>query len=323
MSAIGGVEGYISSFLSVYLKLNYGKPESLTGTVMMVTGVVYSLFTALTGLLIDLGFPKPITILFGLALLVTSILFMDLRTVGITLSVPYLWCSVVFGVLEAASAMVQVSVLPLLVSHDQHPNQELRTERMAGVYNAGFYGGAFLGPIVGGGVLHFTSYPASFGLIPSPMCSQGSLVTPQKTLNTGQRCNTLISGWAWYLCFQPEARTISTLKIGEWFRDFSLVPFCRQSEVMGGRCRTFKLYLQPFSRYLAFKVLKIGLFTVFAHLEHLKSQITTKRLKIELKSPTDLILVPTPTNSRTLIILRYSLQTVMRKPNYPIISLTR
>eukprot|EP00116_Pleurobrachia_bachei_P014098 sb/3474360/ len=51
-------------------------------------------------------------------------------------------------------------------------------------------------------------------LIPSLMCSQGSLLTPQKTLNSGQRCNTLISGWAWYLRFQPEARTISTLKIG-------------------------------------------------------------------------------------------------------------
>eukprot|EP00116_Pleurobrachia_bachei_P015063 sb/3475325/ len=29
---------------------------------------------------------------------------------------------------------------------------------------------------------------------------------------------------------------------------------------MGGRRRTFKLYLQPFSRYLALKVLKIGRF---------------------------------------------------------------
>eukprot|EP00116_Pleurobrachia_bachei_P014440 sb/3474702/ len=47
-------------------------------------------------------------------------------------------------------------------------------------------------------------------LIPSPMCSKGSLLTPQKTLNTGQRCNIFISGWAWYLRFQPEARTIMT-----------------------------------------------------------------------------------------------------------------
>eukprot|EP00116_Pleurobrachia_bachei_P007326 sb/3467588/ len=165
MAAVGGVEGYISSFLSVYLKLNYGKPESLTGTVMMVTGAVYSLVTAVTGLLIDIGFPKPVTIIFGLALLVISTLFLDLRTVGISRSVPYLWCSVVFGVLEVASAMVQVSVLPLLVAHDHHPNYQLRTERMTGVYNAGFFGGAFLGPMVGGGVLHFTSYPVSFGVM--------------------------------------------------------------------------------------------------------------------------------------------------------------
>ena len=51
-------------------------------------------------------------------------------------------------------------------------------------------------------------------LIPSLMSSQGSLLTPQKTLNSGLRCNTFISGWAWYLRFQPDARTISTLKIG-------------------------------------------------------------------------------------------------------------
>eukprot|EP00116_Pleurobrachia_bachei_P012162 sb/3472424/ len=54
---------------------------------------------------------------------------------------------------------------------------------------------------------HFIS--ARIMLIPSPMCSRGSLLTPQKTLNSGLRCNTLISGWAWYVHFQPEARTIS------------------------------------------------------------------------------------------------------------------
>eukprot|EP00116_Pleurobrachia_bachei_P012288 sb/3472550/ len=37
--------------------------------------------------------------------------------------------------------------------------------------------------------------------------------------------------------------------------------FVGYSQVMGGRRRTFKLYLQPFSRYLAFKMLKIRLFT--------------------------------------------------------------
>ena len=164
-ATVGGVEGYVSSFLSVYLKQNYGKPESLTGTVLLVTGAVYSLSTAVTGLIIDKGFPKSITIIFGLALLATSTLFLDLKTVGIDRSDSYLWCCVVFGLLEGASAMVNVSVLPLLVAHYHHPNQELRTERMTGVYISGFYGGAFLGPIIGGGVLSFTSYPASFGVM--------------------------------------------------------------------------------------------------------------------------------------------------------------
>eukprot|EP00116_Pleurobrachia_bachei_P012123 sb/3472385/ len=68
-------------------------------------------------------------------------------------------------------------------------------------------------------------------------------------------------------------RVISVLKLvgvgymalatWEWFRDFSLVPFCRFTvSFMGGRRRTFKLCLQPFSRYSALKVLKMSKETV-------------------------------------------------------------
>ena len=50
--------------------------------------------------------------------------------------------------------------------------------------------------------------------ISSQMCPQGSLLTPQKTLKSGKRCNPFISGWARYLYFQAVAKNINPLRIG-------------------------------------------------------------------------------------------------------------
>jgi hypothetical protein len=55
---------------------------------------------------------------------------------------------------------------------------------------------------------------------------------------------------------------------------------------MGGRRRTFKLYLQPFGRYFGLKMLKMSKNGKKPDFEHLYSQIAAKRLEIELKSPT-------------------------------------
>ena len=43
-----------------------------------------------------------------------------------------------FGLVEVASSAVQVSVLPLMVFHDNEPDVELSTERMIRVFNSGF-----------------------------------------------------------------------------------------------------------------------------------------------------------------------------------------
>eukprot|EP00116_Pleurobrachia_bachei_P015884 sb/3476146/ len=63
-------------------------------------------------------------------------------------------------------------------------------------------------------------------------------------------------------------RLRSPFGLANGLETFHWCHFVGNGQIMGGRRRTFKLYLQPFSRYLALKVLKIGRFT------------------IELKSPT-------------------------------------
>ena len=109
----------------------------------------------------DKGLSRTLTIAAGGTVVCVGTLLIDPAWFGVVWP-SFVYPGIVVGVLEAGSAMVQVSVLPLLVLHDEEPDIELSTEKMARVYNTGFFIGSFIGPLVGSTLLNFLPFSAAF-----------------------------------------------------------------------------------------------------------------------------------------------------------------
>ena len=161
MPAVAIDEAFVGNFLAVYIKKKYQKDVEVTGTILTICGIFYSLATMLLGYITDRGLSRALTIVVGFLVLAIGTLLIDISLFGAAWP-SYVYSGVMFGIIEIGSAMVQVSILPLLVFHDPQTDQERSTETMAGIYNAGFFIGAFAGPLVGSGLLHFFSFPLTF-----------------------------------------------------------------------------------------------------------------------------------------------------------------
>ena len=160
-STISADETFVGNFLAIYLKQRYHKEVNVTGTVLMVTGIFYSLATMLFGYLTDRGLSRTLSVTVGLLVLIIGSFLIDPSTI-LTAWPKYIYPGIMFGLLEVGSAMAQVSILPLLVFHDREFDIERSTEAMTGVYNAGFFLGAFFGPLLGSALLGSLSFSATF-----------------------------------------------------------------------------------------------------------------------------------------------------------------
>lgn len=161
MSTISADETFVGNFLGLYLKQRYHKGINVTGTVLMVTGIFYSIATLLFGYLTDRGLSRTLSVTIGLLVSITGSFLIDPSTI-LAAWPKYVYPGIMFGLLEVGSAMAQVSILPLLVFHDREFDLERSTEAMTGVYNTGFFLGAFLGPMLGSALLGSLSFSATF-----------------------------------------------------------------------------------------------------------------------------------------------------------------
>ena len=161
MPTVAATETFVVNYLAIYLKDKHGEDTSVTGIVLMICGLVYCLSTVLFGYMTDKGLSRTLTIAAGGAVVGIGTLLIDPAWIGVVWP-SFVYPGIAVGVLEAGSAMVQVSVLPLLVLHDEEPDVELSTEKMARVYNTGFFIGSFIGPLVGSTLLNFLPFSAAF-----------------------------------------------------------------------------------------------------------------------------------------------------------------
>ncbi|XP_063675813.1 MFS-type transporter SLC18B1-like [Bolinopsis microptera] len=161
MSFVSADEAFVGNFLAVYMKDSYQKTVEVTGTILMVCGVCYSFAIMLFGYLTDRGLSRAVTTLLGFIVLIIGTLLIDVSLFGAVWP-SYVYPGIMFGLVEVGSAMIQVCILPLLVFHDGQPDQERSTEAMTGVYNAGFFIGAFIGPLMGSALVDLLSFPKTF-----------------------------------------------------------------------------------------------------------------------------------------------------------------
>ena len=175
MSTVAVDEAFLGSFLAVYMKNSYQRDVEVTGTILMLCGIFYSLATMLLGYLTDRGLSRAPTIMVGFLFLTVGTLLIDISIFGAAW-LSYAYPGIMFGVVEIGSAMIQVCILPLLVFHDPQQDQERSTETMTGVYNAGFFFGAFAGPLVGSVLLNFTSFPQTFSIFAALMFAVSLIV---------------------------------------------------------------------------------------------------------------------------------------------------
>ena len=125
---------------------------------MMITGVIDIAVTGTIGFLTDRNLPRSVTIVTGLILTTLSCMFLDTRNILPSFSMS----CVMFTLLEISAGVVQVSILPLLIQHHGGSDVTMATEHMTMIYNIGYFGGSFLGPVIGGVVLSYCSYLWSF-----------------------------------------------------------------------------------------------------------------------------------------------------------------
>ena len=168
MTTVAADEAFVSNFLAIYMKNSYQKDVDVTGTILMICGIFYSIATMLLGYFTDKGLSRVLTTMVGFLVLTIGTLLMDMSMFGAAWP-SYVYPGVMFGIVEIGSAMIQISILPLLVFHDPQPDQERSTETMTGVYNAGFFLGAFAGPLIGSVLLHFLSFPKTFTIFAGSM----------------------------------------------------------------------------------------------------------------------------------------------------------
>lgn len=161
MFSVAADEAFIGNFLAVYMKDSYQKTVEVTGTILMVCGVCNSFAIMLFGYLTDRGLSRAVTIILGFIALNIGTLLIDVSLFGAVWP-SYVYPGIMFGLVEVGSGMIQVCILPLLVFHDGQPDQERSTEAMTGVYNAGFFIGAFIGPLVGSALVDLISFPKTF-----------------------------------------------------------------------------------------------------------------------------------------------------------------
>ena len=161
-------EAFVGNFLVVYMKNEYQEDVEVTGMILTICGIFYSLATMVLGYCTDKGLSRALTIMVGFLVLTIGTLLIDISIFGAAWP-SYVYSGIMFGIVEIGSAMVQVSILPLLVFHDPQTDQERSTETMAGVYNSGFFIGAFAGPLVGSAILHFVSFPLTFTIFAASM----------------------------------------------------------------------------------------------------------------------------------------------------------
>ena len=161
MTSVAADEAFVGNFLAVYMKYSYQKTVEVTGTILTVCGVFYSFAIMIFGNLTDRGLSRTVTTLLGFIVLIIGTLLIDVSLFGAVWP-SFVYPGIMFGLIEVGSAMIQVCFLPLLVFHDGQPDQERSTEVMAGVYNAGFFSGAFIGPLVGSALVDLLYFPKTF-----------------------------------------------------------------------------------------------------------------------------------------------------------------
>ena len=161
MTSVAADEAFVGNFLAVYMKYSYQKTVEVTGTILTVCGVFYSFAIMLFGYLTDRGLSRAVTTILGFIVLIIGTLLIDVSLFGAVWP-SFVYPGIMFGLVEVGSAMIQVCILPLLVFHDGQPDQERSTEAMTGVYNAGFFIGAFIGPLVGSALVELFYFPKTF-----------------------------------------------------------------------------------------------------------------------------------------------------------------
>ena len=161
MISVAADEAFIGNFLAVHIKYSYQKTVEVTGTILTVCGVFYSFTVMIFGYLTDKGMSRAVTTILGFIVLIIGTLLIDVSLFGAVWP-SFVYPGIMFGLVEVGSAMIQVCILPLLVFHDGQPDQERSTEAMTGVYNAGFFIGAFIGHLVGSALVDLLYFPKTF-----------------------------------------------------------------------------------------------------------------------------------------------------------------
>ena len=156
-------EIFLECFLAIYLKDKYQTDADVTGTILMICGVFGLVASVLCGYLSDRGFSRSFVMVGGGMLVVVGTLFLDPSLFRFS------WKScgypgVMFGLIGVGSSAVQVSVLPILVFHDEELDMELSTEKMVRIVNCGYFIGSSIGPLVGSALLDFLSFAESFAI---------------------------------------------------------------------------------------------------------------------------------------------------------------
>lgn len=156
-------EIFLECFLAIYLKEIYQTDADVTGTIMMICGSFGLVASVLCGYLSDKGLSRSLVMMGGGLLVVVGTLFLDPSMFR------FGWKScvcpgVMFGLIGVGSSAVQVSVLPILVFHDEESDMELSTEKMVRIFNCGYFIGSSVGPLVGSALLDFLSFAVSFAI---------------------------------------------------------------------------------------------------------------------------------------------------------------
>ena len=111
MSTVAVDEAFLGSFLAVYMKNSYQRDVEVTGTILMMCGIFYSLGTMILGYLTDRGLSRALAIMVGFLFLTVGTLLIDISIFGAAWP-SYGYPGIMFGVVEIGSAMIQVCPYP-------------------------------------------------------------------------------------------------------------------------------------------------------------------------------------------------------------------
>lgn len=164
MMILSIVATFIEAFFANYVLNIYGRTEEVSGLIITLAGVLYTCSTAFSGFLGEKYKAGSWMIVLGLLMMWLCTMVIDLSALGVQRQGLW-WPALMYSLFEVGSGFVQVSLLPVIIIHYQNSSkvpENVATCHMSGIYSSMFFLGSFLGPILGGVLLSYTSYSWTF-----------------------------------------------------------------------------------------------------------------------------------------------------------------